>query len=310
MVCLLGVIGVSCQPTTNESTAEAIQQDSKTTFAGLNQDSIPSGTINNKSTTDDVAPWEEAHARWSKGKGDHWQISVELMEAGGLTEFYGPDDLRLMRNEVFARHQYRFKDTELLNHFKKFDWYHPMYHNVDDSLTAVEKQNLQIIKTAEQEFLLASRMSRKDLFKEFLSIVPENAFPFTINDYSKKGPKMQYAKSSRYEGMVPRGTATSVVARLADSVGFYRILVYETCLAPPSWCYEAYFINTYDKEGHKKGNQLVAFSDIGVFQTAKVYRDSIRTYAHECDMLEEEGPSGLPEADTCYVVREEQIQLR
>ena len=58
-------------------------------------------------------------------------------------------ELRLMRNEIFARHGYIFKSEDLQDYFKKKSWYIPQYDDVSDKLSSIEKQNIEFIKKHE-----------------------------------------------------------------------------------------------------------------------------------------------------------------
>ena len=58
-------------------------------------------------------------------------------------------ELKIMRNEIFARHGYIFKTDEMKEYFKYQSWYQPKYDNVDDMLTKVEKENIKLIKRYE-----------------------------------------------------------------------------------------------------------------------------------------------------------------
>lgn len=60
-------------------------------------------------------------------------------------------DLRLLRNEIFARHRYIFKSQELTNYFSKFDWYEPnlTLDQVDKKLTKTDRYNISLIKSVE-----------------------------------------------------------------------------------------------------------------------------------------------------------------
>lgn len=58
-------------------------------------------------------------------------------------------DLKIMRNEIFARYGYIFKSEEMRNYFKYEKWYVPVYDNVDNMLTDVEKKNIDLIKRYE-----------------------------------------------------------------------------------------------------------------------------------------------------------------
>ncbi len=61
------------------------------------------------------------------------------------------EELRILRNEIFARKGYVFKDTALQNFFLKKEWYSPK-PTTNIMLSAIEKTNIQIIKQAEAKF--------------------------------------------------------------------------------------------------------------------------------------------------------------
>ena len=65
---------------------------------------------------------------------------------------YSNSDLRIMRNEIFARHGYIFKKGgEMEKYFKSQSWYTPKYTNVDQYLSDVERQNVATIKSVESQ---------------------------------------------------------------------------------------------------------------------------------------------------------------
>lgn len=72
--------------------------------------------------------------------------SDRLLSADELGN-YGALDLRIARNEIFARHGLRFSDPSLRAHFSQFSWYRPTSDNVE--LSAIEKANVALLKTAE-----------------------------------------------------------------------------------------------------------------------------------------------------------------
>lgn len=59
------------------------------------------------------------------------------------------DELRLMRNEIFARHGYIFKSEDLNKYFSSKRWYKPALNNVDSTLTEIEKINIKLISKFE-----------------------------------------------------------------------------------------------------------------------------------------------------------------
>ncbi len=67
-------------------------------------------------------------------------------EIGNKTE----KELQLMRNEIFARKGYVFKNKDLMEYFLSEGWYEPKYENVDSMLTEIEKENIKKIREEEQ----------------------------------------------------------------------------------------------------------------------------------------------------------------
>ena len=64
-------------------------------------------------------------------------------------DLYGKSDgeLRIMRNEIFARHRRRFKSADLRNYFMSQPWYNPQFDEV--KLTEIETRNVQFLKNYE-----------------------------------------------------------------------------------------------------------------------------------------------------------------
>lgn len=65
----------------------------------------------------------------------------------GLLEQYDYQTLRLMRNEIMARHGYSFNSPDLQSYFDKTSWYKPVSQDI--KLSPVEKINVEIIKLVE-----------------------------------------------------------------------------------------------------------------------------------------------------------------
>ena len=57
--------------------------------------------------------------------------------------------LRLLRNAIFAKHSYRFKSPDLMEFFTNYSWYSPLYEDVSSSLSSVEINNVNFIKSHE-----------------------------------------------------------------------------------------------------------------------------------------------------------------
>ena len=59
--------------------------------------------------------------------------------------------LRIMRNEILARHGYRFKSKDLQEYFGKQTWYKPLKDNSKIRLSFIEQLNVELIKYAEAQ---------------------------------------------------------------------------------------------------------------------------------------------------------------
>ncbi|MBI5401879.1 MAG: YARHG domain-containing protein [Ignavibacteriae bacterium] len=60
------------------------------------------------------------------------------------------NELKIMKNEILARHGFIFSDKEMKDHFSKLKWYSAKNQNVDKLLTPLEKQNIQNIEAFEK----------------------------------------------------------------------------------------------------------------------------------------------------------------
>jgi hypothetical protein len=58
-------------------------------------------------------------------------------------------ELKIMRNEIYARHGYIFKDPELSSYFESQSWYRPIYQDVTYMISSIEKENAAFIKRYE-----------------------------------------------------------------------------------------------------------------------------------------------------------------
>lgn len=61
------------------------------------------------------------------------------------------DSLKLIRNEILARHGYIFHSEELSAYFSKYDWYQPIVNekNIGDRLSETDRYNISLIISVE-----------------------------------------------------------------------------------------------------------------------------------------------------------------
>ncbi|MCB0631048.1 MAG: YARHG domain-containing protein [Saprospiraceae bacterium] len=82
-------------------------------------------------------------AIWSKNASADvlTKADVENMHRG---------DLEVMRNAIYARHGYTFKNRKMRYVFNYVPWYTPMYTDIRDKLTDLELKNIDLLKRYEQ----------------------------------------------------------------------------------------------------------------------------------------------------------------
>lgn len=77
------------------------------------------------------------------------KISAEPI-TGDMVNGLFVEDLRVLRNEIYARRGRVFKDKELQKYFEAQNWYRPNPDFKDDMLSETESKNLAIIKEVEE----------------------------------------------------------------------------------------------------------------------------------------------------------------
>lgn len=79
-----------------------------------------------------------------------YNASARLLKKEEVENLYKAD-LEVIRNAIYARHGYSFKNRRMRYVFDSYvDWYMPVSIDIRDQLTAIEKQNVDLLKRYEQ----------------------------------------------------------------------------------------------------------------------------------------------------------------
>ena len=78
-------------------------------------------------------------------------LANTLLNRHYLSKIPNKRELRLMRNEILARHGYRFSSPDLREWFEELDWYKPVDDNKSIKLNIIEQTNVQLIKSEEAD---------------------------------------------------------------------------------------------------------------------------------------------------------------
>jgi hypothetical protein len=92
---------------------------------------------------------ERKNFKYNTTIGLHPETSMRLLTSEDVNNLY-KEDLRYMRNEIYARHGYSFKLREVRLLFDTEDWYMPISTDVRQKLTSIEVKNEKLIKNFEK----------------------------------------------------------------------------------------------------------------------------------------------------------------
>ena len=70
-----------------------------------------------------------------------------------IAKIFSKEDLRILRNTIYAKYGYKFKSADLNEIFSKCDWYSPKEssaENIEERFNCLESSLLEVIKLAEK----------------------------------------------------------------------------------------------------------------------------------------------------------------
>ncbi len=144
---------------------------------------------------------------------------------------FSKDELRLMRNEILARHGWKFQSKDLQEHFGAQSWYKPGNDNSAVKLNIIEQTNIQLIKSEEgvpdvQRLYWAMSQDSKDL--RGLVNEGQGLFPGGLDD-DGRGPdevdgQDYYSVTNETEFLAALGSDRTVVVAAGVHLNLSRVL--------------------------------------------------------------------------------------
>lgn len=89
--------------------------------------------------------------RYDKTVGPYPEASQRKLKDEELDNMM-PNELEIMRNAIYARHGYSFKNKSMRMHFNKMSWYVPMGVDIRDQISDIEAYNIDKIYRYESYF--------------------------------------------------------------------------------------------------------------------------------------------------------------
>ena len=106
-------------------------------------------------------------------------------------------DLRLLRNEIYARHGRGFETPWLAEYFRQQPWYTPRHDYSDAELSSVERANIALITNREEQLhqSLSTTLLRPD---EVRGLRPDDARRLRNEIYARHGRRFRDPMLQRY----------------------------------------------------------------------------------------------------------------
>lgn len=137
---------------------------------------------------------QQRHLRVSLGEMDKYRDKpIEPHTLQGLSLW----ELRVLRNEVYARHGYKFTVSWLQEYFQSEPWYQPRYDFKETDLTPTEDRNLKVIVAQEKKLHdgLSTRVVTRALIE---NLTQEDARKLRNEIYARHGMAFRDERLQNY----------------------------------------------------------------------------------------------------------------
>lgn len=89
--------------------------------------------------------------KYDKFIGNHPESSTNWLEVPDV-ENLRPEEIEIIRNEIYARHGYSFTNIKMRRAFDSLDWYIPMAIDIRDQLTEIGAHNIDLLLNYEDYY--------------------------------------------------------------------------------------------------------------------------------------------------------------
>jgi len=89
--------------------------------------------------------------KYDSSLGDFTEASTRYLEVPDVENML-PEEIEMIRNEIYARHGYSFKNLKIRRIFDAKEWYMPMAIDIRDQLTEMEAYNIDLLYNYEEYY--------------------------------------------------------------------------------------------------------------------------------------------------------------
>ena len=104
------------------------------------------GDVSEEELKEYIEYWGEFYYSYSSATDAIYKINASntLLKKEDVENLYS-GDLLIIRNTIYARHGYSFKDRSLRRFFDRQDWYIPLHNNIKTEFTSIELKNIELL---------------------------------------------------------------------------------------------------------------------------------------------------------------------
>jgi hypothetical protein len=159
---------------------------------------------------------------WLFNDGDSDMLENQLTLDSLLC--FSRDELRILRNYIYAKYNYKFSSADLTNFFSKFRWYRATEDNIDNRLTEIDRRNVQFIQELENNLPSSDDINKTVgvwrewgavpdqgyFWGDYIIIYPNGIFEYKLREFTAiRRHGNQIYGGSRYGLWTTRGISSS-----------------------------------------------------------------------------------------------------
>ena len=158
---------------------------------------------------------------WLFNDGNSYSLMDQLTVNSLLS--FTREELRILRNYIYAKYNYKFSSADLTNFFSKFKWYRATEDNVDNQLTEIDRRNIQFIQEVENNLPSSADINKiAGVWRErggvpdqgytwgdYIIIYPNGIFEYKLRKFIATRHGNQIYGGSRCGLWTTRGTSSS-----------------------------------------------------------------------------------------------------
>jgi hypothetical protein len=155
--------------------------------------------------------YSQKFRNWIFNDGYIYMLNEQLQPESLVS--FAKEELRILRNCIYAQYGHKFSSPDLINFFSKFRWYRATENNVDNQLTEVNKRNIRFIQEIENNFPSGNGLDKKPIgiwrergglpdqgytWGDYIILYPNGIFEYKFRNFNARRYNNQIYGGAKY----------------------------------------------------------------------------------------------------------------